>query len=1383
MKYKILLLLFTFWVVEISITWSQVDLELPKLLPANTQSFSPQTDFSRLCFSNIYLDDNGRLWLNTCNVEKTLHSLHLVQFDGYKFLPADLDKLNIPTGSFISILGLEKEQIYGYYYGMEEEAFFAYNLYSTEFEIIPYRDFLPPSGIIRTAIKKNENEWIFYVKSGDELIVLQKNKDKWTERLRIPYPFLNKNINAHTPRSVVRVGDEYWYSDHLATIVRWNEKTGDWKKYTEKDFDFDLKVQSEYQIKWWFLPQAKLLEYQGDIYLCASAYEGAPFFKYDSVTDQFIPINGLPANWTTVSFFKDHSENMVFTFLDEEGVYRAILQDEKGMQFDFSAFMNPTFKTHIIKGENFKKQLYLGTQHGLFSVSVQQPNIINQYLKKHDIRAMTELPNGNYLISTSNNGVKVVDNQNKKIVSIESEKWKKLFDVGGFKRKLLMLDGRRIFSYDQQGFFAYDIDKDEVELFPAARVHNFTFLNEDTIAYWDESRNKLSLYDFKKKKDIPFFIDGKPFSLKSYHHNMLTGRDGQLLIVTSNGLWKIDCQNQFAQQYGFDDGFRDSRFLSIYENDDGKLWLGTYIGGLHIFDPKTGEVKIVDQELGLTNNTIVSILKDQDDVFWIATYNGISLVSEEGEVIANIKDSEGVLGHEFNRYASYMGTDGSMLLGTTEGLNIIAPTALKSQLQGDREVSIYISELSYYNGATKIETRVRRPEDFENRFELSADRRYLKLDFALSSYMETDKNKFAYCIVLNNKNTEQNWQYIGNQHQLNLTNLPAGKYEIWIKGSDYRGNWTEEPAKIKVYAKEFFYKQPWFYTLVAGVIALIAFLWIRRLRLEKIRLEAEVNKRTQQIRADKEVIAQQAEELMQLDEIKSRFFTNISHELRTPLTLINTPIEKIIKQKASLLSNDIQNSLKNVLKNGRNLLRLVEELLDLSRLEANKIQLNELPTPLAQYTKQIFSAFDSSAHGKKIDYSFETNIPEEEYYLIDRPRVEKILNNLLSNALKFTPKEGKVNFEVDKIEGELIFKVADSGRGIPTEDVPFVFDRYFQTSRTDIVKGGGAGIGLALSKELATLMEGKLKVESSWGEGSIFSLYLPAKATKGVTSIIEKQMIEAPIEEEVAVINQQQNKAANILMVEDNIDMQNLIVSLLSENYHFHIANDGEEAWNWIINGKIKVEEIDLILSDIMMPNMDGYELLEKIKQLKEWQQIPIVMLTARADQENKLQALRLGVDDYILKPFSPEELQVRLANLIQNYHSKKEYFREASNNVEVQFESTTSADQQWLQKIETLAKDALEKRTDLTVLFLAEELAMSERNLRRKVKLLTGLSAKQYIQEVKLQKARHLLENKTFNTVAEISYACGFNTPGYFSQVYEKHYGKKPTEYLSNIE
>lgn len=593
--------------------------------------------------------------------------------------------------------------------------------------------------------------------------------------------------------------------------------------------------------------------------------------------------------------------------------------------------------------------------------------------------------------------------------------------------------------------------------------------------------------------------------------------------------------------------------------------------------------------------------------------------------------------------------------------------------------------------------------------------------------------------------------------------------------------------KEKVLLETNIAKQRLIRNIMLVVVCLMAIMFYLVLRINRIRLEKnkELQIKNEQIEKDKTIISAQTAELRAHDVMQRRFFTNISHELRTPITLITTPIEHLLNKNADQFDADAKHTHQLVYKNAQKLRNLVEEILELSQIEAGHQELNVSAVRIVDFCRQLFSAFESGANQKEISYVFQSQLLAETIALLDKKRLAKVINNLLGNALKFTSNGGQVTMKSALIEDSTLqVSISDTGRGIPKEDISKIFDRYYQVSTTAFSAEGGTGIGLSLVKELVTLMKGKLYVDSELGKGSTFTLELPLKLISAENFV---EPIPSSTEEAILsgantilhtdpVVSGNNANQQRLLIVEDNPDMQQLLYSLLAEQYECVIAKNGKEAWQLLNQHDESVKEISLILSDVMMPEMDGYTFLEKIKGDDYWRHLPVIMLTARAAEENKLKALRMGVDDYLSKPFSSDELITRAENLIQRYEERKSFNK---LGIQLDFESTPSADQEWLQSLENTCREAMDKKMDITNSYLSDQLSLGERQIQRRVKSLTGLSVKQYVQEVRLQKARHLLENNVYNTIAEVAYASGFNTPKYFSKVYKKYYGKNVGDYF----
>jgi signal transduction histidine kinase/DNA-binding response OmpR family regulator len=541
-----------------------------------------------------------------------------------------------------------------------------------------------------------------------------------------------------------------------------------------------------------------------------------------------------------------------------------------------------------------------------------------------------------------------------------------------------------------------------------------------------------------------------------------------------------------------------------------------------------------------------------------------------------------------------------------------------------------------------------------------------------------------------------------------------------------------------------------------------------------------------------EVLQQQKAELEELDHIKSRFFANISHELRTPLTLISSPLQRLLSQNQAELQPTTIETLHLMERNTRQLKSLVNNILDLSKLEADAIELQEEPVKITHLLKRIFSNFDSFAQHLGIDYT--VTISEElaaTWLLLDAAKVEKVLNNLLSNAIKHTPAGGKIELVIKKEANQLVLQVTDTGQGITQADLPQIFNRFFQSKQPDAPIQGGTGIGLALSKELTHLMGGNLAVTSQYGKGSTFTLTLAYQETEALNEI---KTLDETDGEEISLVHlaispvNSEEKQFKVLIVEDHPDMQRFVQSLLAQKYQTYLANNGKEA--------LKVLEtessIDLIISDVMMPEMDGYALLQHLKNSEKYRAIPVIMLTALDNEDNKLQALTIGVDDYLTKPFSPEELLARVHNLLIRHEVRQQVHRdileEDSNHSKEAFAPDIRADEgmamrqtteDWLNQVADVMQKELEN-SQFHLTDLADQFHLSERQFLRKMKKLTGLTPKKYQQEIALSHARNLLEKGAYQNISAISFSVGIKNVTRFNQLYEARFGKKPSEYFS---
>ena len=535
-------------------------------------------------------------------------------------------------------------------------------------------------------------------------------------------------------------------------------------------------------------------------------------------------------------------------------------------------------------------------------------------------------------------------------------------------------------------------------------------------------------------------------------------------------------------------------------------------------------------------------------------------------------------------------------------------------------------------------------------------------------------------------------------------------------------------------------------------------------------LENRVQKRTEELKSKTELLEIQTKELEKMDNFRSKLFMDISHELRTPITLVSGPIQNLLNKQN--LDEETERQLSMSLRNSARLKQLVEQIIDLNRLESDQLELHISSLDVAKKLNYFASAYESLLSYN--DIKFEYSIPDYpiELYL-DSDKFEKIINNLISNAAKFTPTNGLVTLSLSEDENEVKIIVSDTGKGIAPERLSTIFDRYQTSAHDNAEYKEGLGVGLAITKEYIELHGGNISVESEFGKGTTFTVCL--RKGKGHLSSLQIHATANPeiIQSEIKAYTSKEvipvATKAHVLIVEDNQDMAEYIKGILeADGFQTSQAKHGKAGLK-----TLKSVTPDLIISDIMMPVMDGMQFLERLRNIEVHKNTPTIFLSARSDLEGKLEGFRLGVNDYLVKPFNTKELLCRIENLIELSKSRKEIAIELSE------ESGDSVDQIFINTLTELVEDRI-ANTDFNVEELAAEVAMSRSTLYREIKKVTGFSAAAFVKEIRLQKARQKLEHNLIRNISDLSYEIGFSTPSYFSKMYLKRFGKKPSEYLT---
>jgi len=665
---------------------------------------------------------------------------------------------------------------------------------------------------------------------------------------------------------------------------------------------------------------------------------------------------------------------------------------------------------------------------------------------------------------------------------------------------------------------------------------------------------------------------------------------------------------------------------------------------------------------------------------------------------------------------------------------------------------------------------------YKKQITLNYDQNFFSVEFSALDYHGPEKNQYAYML----EGVDDEWVYSGNRRFANYTGIKSGTYTFRVKGSNNDGYWNENGTSLMITITPPPWASWWAYTLygLAVIVIIIAWRWydLKRLRLKQALQLEKV----------------EAEKLKELDSMKSRFFANISHEFRTPLTLILGPLEKLIRKTDDPASAKDMNMMQ---RNAKRLQRLINQLLNLSKLEAGEMKLIAGKRNIVGLVRGYVHSFESLAKQKNIRLQF-TSDDEKALIYVDNDKIEKILYNLLSNAFKFTPEGGEIAVSVlthpvkpyykEGTDGGINIIVSDTGPGIPPDKVKRVFDRYYQIDDAHPGDMEGSGIGLALVQELVKLHYGEIRVESKEGKGTTFIITLPKGYEHLKPDEIDEKTGKITVEEtaipdftaittDISADPDEDEGKPIILVVEDNHDLRAYISSYLEEGYSVKEAVDGEKGLRYAIE-KIP----DLVISDVMMPRMDGYRLCRELKSDVRTSHIPIILLTAKAAKEDKLEGLGLGADDFLTKPFDPDELQVRIRNLIEQRRSlHQKYLRDLNLQAKFMNGETTSKDQRFLLKARQIVQEYISD-TAFNVETFGEKLAMSRMQLHRKITALTGHTAGEFIRNLRLMKAAEMIRNKTA-TIAEIAYDTGFTSPSYFTDCFKKYFGVSPTEYQKN--
>ncbi|MEI9917639.1 MAG: two-component regulator propeller domain-containing protein [Bacteroidota bacterium] len=813
----------------------------------------------------------------------------------------------------------------------------------------------------------------------------------------------------------------------------------------------------------------------------------------------------------------------------------------------------------------------------------------------------------------------------------------------------------------------------------------------------------------------------------------------------------------------------DNDVLSLHVTKNDELWVGTSGGVSRLaLSGRPFNNTYYTQRDGLPNNTVHGILSDKEGRIWFSTNNGLVMFNPFGKSFKSFDVNDGLQNNEFTDGAFYGSRlSGDLFFGGINGLDVIHPDRVDTTAFFSKLV---VNEFQVHNmivtagDSSKI---LKNHVDATSEIVLAHDQNFISFHFTTLDYWNKQRTSYAYFL----ENFDKSWNYIGQQSFVNLTNIPPGNYVLHINYSNKNNEWSTSPKTINITVTPPFWKSPWaygFYVLLLVGLQVGVVLIIRQ--------RAKVKRA---VAMDKFKIQQ----MQELNDYKLRFFTNVAHEFRTPLTLIFGPVVSLIRKSSSLWE---KNQLKTIYNNSLRLQKLIDELIQFRKIESGKEKLEIVEVDLVSFTHEIVDSFQQYAAELDVNIEFMPSC-ESLTGWVDSRKLEKVLINLISNAIKYNTKDGHVEVILNEKNDTAEFIVRDTGIGIAEEMKDAIFESFFSNPvHNNESNSKSAGIGLSLTRSLVHIHKGTIDMKSSKGNGSTFIVTIPIsrdvyEQTETKTVLLSANNLAEKISQEFGLIspseetihlNEVPAKEYTLLVVDDNAQIIILLQSILSDKYKIVSATNGEEALRLL-----EEEKIDLVVSDVLMPKMDGLTLCRHIKDNIQTSHIPVILLTAKAEIEDRIEGLQVGADSYIPKPFHPEHLFIRIERLIRNREQVRTRF---GNIAEVELDSMSTGigekDDAFFLKITKCIMDHLSE-TEFSADTIAEEVGMSKTSLYKKVKAITGLTPHGLIKQYRLKKAADLLKNSNMS-VSAVIYETGFNSRSYFYKSFNEVYHCHPKDF-----
>lgn len=813
-----------------------------------------------------------------------------------------------------------------------------------------------------------------------------------------------------------------------------------------------------------------------------------------------------------------------------------------------------------------------------------------------------------------------------------------------------------------------------------------------------------------------------------------------LYVATLGGLVLIDTEEGSYNICPENNHFLDVDVQTVYKDSRGFVWLG-HSHGLSIWDPQKNSIRFIDQSQGLAANLVRAIVEDNHHRLWIATGNGVSclhVVKGGAFSVVNYSVSDGLICNDANVHAILRLRNGNILMGTPKGWECVMP---QETIPAAYEADVVLINLSLKSGKASSEVLGDCSPELINQLVLKEEDNSFILAFSALNLVEADKVKYAYRL----NGSSSAWMN-AEGNKVSFSMLPAGHYTLEVRASSPQGAWSPRIKQLDIRIVPPWWRSWWAY--MGYLLVSLAILWqvVRYIRAR------------QRMEAFQLAMEEENEKHRKLSDLKLQFFANISHELRTPLSLIINPLDEFLENHPE----HRRGLLELAKQNASYLLELINQLLDFRRLDAKVESLHCRHDNILINLSEIFHSFDLIAQKKNIHYTMDCPHPSV-FMDFDYDKVRKITVNILSNAFKFTPPKGSISLHVEVKESYLELSFSDTGCGVDDESKEKIFNRFYQSDRNTF-HTGGSGIGLHITSEYVKMHRGTICVKDNHPTGAVFVVTLPLHQNMVEAKTAEVALPDSPVEA---------NRDSNfcILLVDDNHDFLGFLAGSLAKEYKVLKAQNGKQALD-----RLNQEDVDLVVSDVMMPEMDGLELCRTVKTDIRYSHIPVILLTAKASEEHQLEGLGMGADDYVTKPFNMPVLRARIRNIIDANAKRREAFNQAIR-IEPSRITITPLDQHLVEKAIRIVEENIAD-PGFSVEELASRLNISRSYFYKKLMKITGKKPIEFIRIIRLKRACQLLAESQLQ-VSEIAYMLGYNSPRIFSRHFKEEFGINPSEYL----